>query len=151
MSTSLGRFMRQQNPGKVAAFAAVAALGEHEASTCTPECAANDVQAATHRRWLVICPDGLELSITRAPPATLAEMKRDHPGADVRHDPEPAPVRPLDPESLAIVSAWLDAIGETDPTTRAEYVDGCARDPERLRHAYQAAVDFGIATWEPKP
>jgi hypothetical protein len=107
--------------------------------------------AGTHRRWLVTAADGVVMSITRSPPATLAEMKRDHAGAEIRPEPELAPVRPLDPEALAIVSAWLDAIGESDPTTRAEYIEGCARDPERLVQTFRAAVDLGIAKWEPAP
>jgi hypothetical protein len=148
MSTSLGRFMRQPIPGKVAAVATVAALGAHEALTCTPECAANDDPSTVHRRWLVTTADGLVMSITRSPLATLAEMQRDHPGAEIRPDPEPAPIRPLDPESLSIIGAWLDAIGETDPTTRAEYIDGLTRDPERLAQTFLAAVAAGVATWD---
>ncbi len=107
--------------------------------------AANDDQATPHRRWLVRYQDGTELSITRCPPATLEQVATDYPSGPVRPDPEPPPGRPLDPEALAIIGAWLDAIGETDPVTRAEYVDGCTRDLERLRNTYDAAVALGIA------
>jgi hypothetical protein len=148
MTTSLGRFMRQPNPQMAATVATVATLGAHEASTCTPECAANDDPSTVYRRWLVTAADGAVMSITRSPPATLAEMRRDHPGVEIRTDPDPPPGRPLDHESLAIIAAWLDHIGETDPTTRAEYLDGCIRDPERLRHAFEATVLAGVATWD---
>jgi hypothetical protein len=45
-------------------------------------------------------------------------------------------------EALAALAGWLDAIGETDPACRADYIAHCAADPERLRHAIQAAADL---------
>lgn len=38
-------------------------------------------------------------------------------------------------EVLAALNGWLDAIGETDPQCRAEYLEACAADSEQLRHA----------------
>ncbi|MCK7579074.1 MAG: hypothetical protein MZV65_27305 [Chromatiales bacterium] len=40
--------------------------------------------------------------------------------------------KPLPPKILAALNDWLDAIGETDPECRAEYIEACAADPERL-------------------
>ncbi len=120
----------------------------HKAELIAYLVAANDTPAATHRRWLVRYQDGTELSITRCPPAALEQVAADHPSGSVRPDPEPPLGRPLDHEALAIIRAWLNAIGETDPTTRAEYIDGCARDPERLRNTYDVAVALGIAAWD---
>ena len=50
--------------------------------------------------------------------------------------------KPLPPKILAALNGWLDAIGETDPQCRAEYLEQCAADPECLRHAIQAAADL---------
>ena len=45
-------------------------------------------------------------------------------------------------EVLAALDGWLDAIGETDPECRADYIAHCAADPEHLRHAIQAAANL---------
>ncbi|MTW22802.1 hypothetical protein [Allochromatium palmeri] len=42
-------------------------------------------------------------------------------------------------EVLAALNGWLDTIGETDPESRAEYIEACAADPEQLRHAIRVA------------
>ena len=44
-------------------------------------------------------------------------------------------------EALAALNGWLDAIGETDPQCRAEYLEACAANPEHLRYALKAAAD----------
>jgi hypothetical protein len=97
---------------------------------------------ATRRRWLVQYPDGRVFSVTCYPPATLAEIQADHPGASIEPKPEPEPpaAEPLSPESLATVNDYLDAIGEDDPATRAEYIANVTRDPRLLAQGCRAAL-----------
>lgn len=56
--------------------------------------------------------------------------------------------RALGPEDLALASAYLDHIDETDPVTRAEYLDRLASSRRLLAQCYAAAVAAGIATLE---
>ncbi|NEV62267.1 hypothetical protein [Thiorhodococcus minor] len=108
---------------------------------------ANDGESTPQRCWLVRYPDGRELSITRSPPATLAEMQADYPGAEVQPEPEPPLGPPLSPNAQAVAEALLDHWGESDPTTRAEYIDGLRRNPECLRQCFDAAVAACLARW----
>ena len=48
----------------------------------------------------------------------------------------------LSGEVLGVLNVWLDAIGETDPQCRAEYLEACAANPEHLRYALKAAADL---------
>jgi hypothetical protein len=66
----------------------------------------------------------------------------------VELEPEPDPEGgALDPHDEAIVGAWLDAIGETDPTTRSEILHRAATEPDAL--ALYCRLAAGVATREP--
>lgn len=112
---------------------------------------ANDANPATHRRWLIRQADGQELDLTRTPPATVAEIEADYPGATVSPIPDPPPGRSLPPDTLAIAAALLDHWQEDDPVTRAEYLTALAADPRRQHQCFEAAVSAGLADWESTP
>ena len=121
----------------------------HRASIISlkPELLALLQRKATHRLWRVRYPDGRELSVSRSPPATVAEMRADYPGADVALEPDRDADRPLSRDAMAIANAYLDHIGETDSDLRREYLTELARDPDRLAQCFRAAVDAGLASW----
>ncbi len=106
---------------------------------------------APPRTWLVTPAAGDPFSLSRTPRGTLAEIEADYPGALVEPEPEP-PIGPaLHPDDLGLAHAYLRHIGETDLATGQEWIDGLARDPERLRQMYAEAVRLGIATFDPAP
>ncbi len=55
----------------------------------------------------------------------------------------------LDPADRALADAYLDAIGETDPALRAEYLDNLARNARFIPQMHAAAVAAGVARWKP--
>ena len=63
--------------------------------------------------------------------------------------PVPTPGGELAPGDAATVAAWLDAIGETDPATRAEYLAVCTGNPRAL--AWTRAELAAIRANDPKP
>jgi hypothetical protein len=63
-------------------------------------------------------------------------------------EPEVATCSPcdaLDPADRALADAYLDAIGETDPRLRAEYLAHLSRDPRCVPQMHAAAVGAGVA------
>ena len=71
--------------------------------------------------------------MTCSPEASRAEVEGWYPEAagaepvlDLRGDALPA----LTGEDESNILAWLDAIGETDPVTRGEVIDGCRAKAE---------------------
>ena len=100
------------------------------------------------RLWLVTRPNGERLSLSCTPPATLADLQRRFPCAHIEPEPAPEGGDP-DPEDAAIIGAWLDAIGETDPTIRTEILHRAASEPEARAAYFRAAVAAGVAKWEP--
>lgn len=107
---------------------------------------------STHpRSWLVTTPEGEVFSLSRTPPATLAEIEADYPGALIEPEPEQAPGASLHPDDIALAFALLRHWGETDTAIGQEWIDGLARDPERRRQMYTHAVRLGIATYDPEP
>jgi hypothetical protein len=114
--------------------------------------AANDAEPQTvYRLFDVIRPDGTALSVSRTPPCTLAEIEADYPGATVEPEPAPPPAAALHPDDLAVVYALLRRFGEDDTTTGLEWIEGLARDPERLEQMRQMALSLGLARWEEPP
>ncbi|WP_295401181.1 hypothetical protein [uncultured Thiocystis sp.] len=110
--------------------------------------AANDaapLTETTRRAFLVTQPDGTVLSVTRCPPATLAEIQADYPGCAVNPELDRPPAPALSGEPLKIAQALLRHWGEDDPVTVAEYLDGLARSPERLEQAMNEALRLGLA------
>lgn len=103
---------------------------------------------APRRLWWIRYPADRELSVSRTPPATLAEIHVDYPSAEVQPEPARDANRPLSRNALFIANAYLDHLGESDPITRAEYLDGLARDPERYAQHCRAVVDVGLARQE---
>ncbi|HSO84283.1 hypothetical protein [Thiocapsa sp.] len=93
-------------------------------------------------------PNGERFSLSCTPPATLADLNERYPGARIEPEPEPQGGEP-DPQDAAIIGAWLDAIGETDPATRAEILSRAAVNPDARATYFRAAVAAGAATWEP--
>ncbi|WP_296695405.1 hypothetical protein [Thiocapsa sp. UBA6158] len=106
---------------------------------------------AHHHRWLVTTPTGEVFSLSRTPPATLAEIAADYPGAQVEPEPELPPGPALHPDDMALAFALLRHWGETDTAIGQEWIDGLARDPERRRQMYAEAVRLGLATFDPEP
>lgn len=105
-----------------------------------------------HRLWLVTLPDGSVLSVSRTPPATLAEIQADYPGATIRPEPELAPGPALQADDMGLAFALLRHWNETDMDVGQEWLDGLARDPERLKQMYAEVVRLGIATYDaPEP
>lgn len=86
----------------------------------------------TARFWLVTTASGDALTVSYCPPVALAKVQADYPGASIEPAPAPEPGGELDPGDTALVAAWLDAIGETDTETRAQYLATCASDPRAL-------------------
>lgn len=104
------------------------------------------------RLWLVTLPNGERFSLSCTPPATRTDLRGRYPGALVEPEPELEPEGgALDPLSAAIVGAWLDAIGETDPTVRAEILNRAAAEPEALALYLRLALAAGVATDAPPP
>lgn len=103
------------------------------------------------RSWLVTTPEGEVFSLSRTPPATLAEIQADYPGAAIEPESEPAAGAALHPEDMTLAYAYLRHVGEDDLGIGQEWIDGLARDPERLRQMYAEAVLLGIATFDPAP
>ncbi|MFB1487410.1 MULTISPECIES: hypothetical protein [unclassified Thiocapsa] len=64
-------------------------------------------------------------------------------------NPQVAPPPILDPADRTLADAYLDAIGETDPELRAEYLDNLARNPRFIPQMHAAAVAAGVARWNP--
>ena len=99
-----------------------------------------------HHTWLITLPTGERFSSMFCPPLSLAEVQARYPGASLTPEPD-RPARPIAPETLAVIHAWLDHIGEDDTQTRREFVEGLARDPEQLRGLYEDVVKMGLADW----
>ncbi|WP_295402569.1 hypothetical protein [uncultured Thiocystis sp.] len=119
--------------------------------------AANDAEhpvpepLPVHRMFSVIQPDGTVLSVTRCPPATLAEIQADYPGCTVEVEPDPPPAPPLSGEDRKIADALLRHWQEDEPIAVTEWLEGLARDPERLRQMHEQALALGLARWEDMP
>jgi len=86
-----------------------------------------------------------EYSATTAAVAAVAADGGKHTATCAAEVPQDAPHQ-LSPEARVIADAYLDHLGESDPITRAEYIDGLARDPERYANHCRAVVDAGIAS-----
>lgn len=113
---------------------------------CLTTTAANDAPDR-HHTWLVTLPTGERFSAMYAPPKTAAELLALYPGAQVEREPDPAPAPPLSPGALEVVYAYLRHIGETDLEAGTEFIDGLARDPEKLAALYADVVAMGLADW----
>ncbi|MBK5968786.1 MULTISPECIES: hypothetical protein [Thiorhodovibrio] len=93
---------------------------------------ANKPPGQTARLWLVTSASDDVITVSYTPPATLVKVRADNPGASIRPEQVPKQGRGLDPTDTATVTAWLDAIGETDTEARAQYLAICANDPHAL-------------------
>ena len=106
--------------------------------------AANDAPDR-HHTWLITTAEGERFSSMFCPPLSLAEVQARYPNATIEREPNPAPAPPLSPDALAIAYAYLRHIGETDLATGREFIDGLARDPEKLAALYADVVRLGQA------
>jgi hypothetical protein len=83
--------------------------------------------------WKVALFDGNLLTVGYTPPAVFSEVQAHYPDATIEPIPVPsAAAGSLSPGDEVAVSRWLDAIGETDPDARAQYLGLCASDPRAL-------------------
>jgi len=82
-----------------------------------------------------------EHSATPAAVAAVAAVEPQQAPACTAAASQDAP-HPLAPEALRIAVAYLDHLGESDPITRAEYLDGLARDPERYAQHCRAVANL---------
>jgi hypothetical protein len=134
----------------VAPVASVAVANPRNAENAIT--AANDPDPAkTHHLYLVTQPSGEQFTLSRNPSATLAEIQADYPGARIEPMPDPPPAPSLSAENLQLAYAVLRAWQETDTATGLEWIDGLARDPERLAQMHEQALAFGVARWEDAP
>ena len=114
--------------------------------------AANDPEPVkTSRLYLVTQLDGAQFSLARNPPATLAEIERDYPGAVIEPIPDPPPAPSLSGENLQLAYAVLRAWQEDDTATGLEWIDGLARDPVMLEQMHGQAQRLGLAAPAPAP
>jgi hypothetical protein len=129
-----------------------AEIRTHKAELLTLLLAANDPEPAkTSRLYLVTQLDGAQFSLSRHPPATLAEIERDYPGARIEPMPDLPPAAALEGENLKIAYSLLRAWGEDDQATGEQWLDGLARDPAMLEQMHEQAVALGLARWEDVP
>jgi hypothetical protein len=97
-----------------------------------------------HRLFAVIDPDGQRFSLSRNPPCTLAEIREDYPGCEIAPELGAPPAPPLDGDDLAVAYALLRAWDEDDTATGLEWLEGLARDPERLAGMRAMADELGL-------
>lgn len=105
---------------------------------------------STHRRWIVTPHDGAAeaLSVSCCPPRTEAPMAIDDPGCALAIAPERPPAPRLADADLQLADAVLRAWGEDDKAIGKDWIDGLARDPERLQPLHAHARALGIASAE---
>jgi hypothetical protein len=77
--------------------------------------------------------------------AILADVQPDHLGRTVDSGIVCPPAPALCGEDAIIVNAWLDAIGEDDPTTRSEILIRAATVPAALADYVVRAIAVGVA------
>lgn len=118
-----------------------------EAGKIAPETDAGQV----HRLWLITRPNGERFSVSRNPPCTQADVAADYPACVIEPEADPAPGAPLHPDDLAIAYALLRHWQEDDTATGLEWIDGMARDPDRLEQMRQMALAAGVARYETPP
>jgi hypothetical protein len=100
------------------------ALREHKAGI---------IEALTTKHWLwrIEFSDRPAKIVSYTPPSTRAEVMADYPAA-IRAEPLTPPMTspgaPMSRDEETAIRAWLDRIGEHDPTTRAEVLTACRTD-----------------------
>lgn len=83
------------------------------------------------RTWNVTEPDGTRWTSSFAPMQTMGDVLiRYAPGTVAVPVLDPDQGEPLPADVEALVLAWLDALGETDPRTRAEVLQRARDVPE---------------------
>jgi hypothetical protein len=75
-------------------------------------------------------------------------MAIDDPGCTLAIAPERPPAPRLTDADLQLADAVLRAWGEDDKATGKDWIDGLARDPERLQSLHAHARALGIASAE---
>jgi hypothetical protein len=76
--------------------------------------------AETHRRFRLADPEGGVSELCYAPSQTLAQVRAWYPDCQVEPLPEPTTDTPIPADVAALVTAYLDRVGEDDPQTRHE-------------------------------
>jgi hypothetical protein len=115
-----------------------------------PQNARDPDSPPTHRLWRVTPQDSdaEALSVSRCPPCTAAQMAIDDPGSTL----VAVPSRPVGPRladaDRQLADAVLRAWGEDDKAIGKDWIDGLARDPERLHQRHAQARALGIASAE---
>lgn len=108
----------------------------------------------THRLWIVTPHDGEAeaLSVSGCPPRTEAQMAIDDPDCALAIAPERPPAPRLADADLQLAYAVLRAWGEDDKAIGKDWIDGLARDPERLQSMRAQATALGmVVSEEPAP
>lgn len=147
ISLNLGDNGRLRYSGEQAAIdRLLPTLRDHKTELIAALIAAND--GVRHRLWLITRPDGSKISLSRNPPATLADIERDYSGCRVEPESEPAPGPALSPDVLALANAWLDSIEEDDEQGRAEYLEGLALNPGGIDWLSAECLRLGLARHE---
>lgn len=88
------------------------------------------LQAGTSRWWRLRYPDRDPLEVACCPDATYADILKHYPEAVEAEAFTPTlidPSAPLTASEEGAIRAWLAWIGENDPDTVAEVLDGCRR------------------------
>ncbi|MBK5965714.1 hypothetical protein CCR95_16905 [Thiocystis minor] len=97
-----------------------------------------------YRLFVITRPNSEQFSLSRTPPATLAEIQADYPDCRIEPIPDPPPAAALADDDKALALALLDHWQEDDPDTRRGWLDGL-RDPERLAGMRAMAHALGVA------
>jgi hypothetical protein len=101
------------------------------------------------REWEILTADGL-FSSTFTPPISEADLRALYPTAiDIRPAQDPPPALALDAETEAQALAYLEAIGETDPELRADYLAHLGRAPHLVDQMRAALAAMGPQTGPP--
>jgi hypothetical protein len=100
-------------------------------------------EAGTRWLWRIEFPDRPAKIVSYTPPSTRAEVMADYPAA-IRTEPLTPPMTspgaPMICDEEMAIRAWLDRIGEHDPTTRAEVLGACRADYRARDYFVRRAV-----------
>jgi hypothetical protein len=116
-----------ENKRTVATVATVAVANPEKQKTAPPAAAVRDDDPFWN--WRISLP-GRELTVAFSPEATSADILAWYPELTTA---EPVTTPDLHPPSMtgdeeAKIRGWLSRIGEDDPVTIAEVIEGCRRD-----------------------
>jgi hypothetical protein len=88
-------------------------------------------------RWLIHFPDREPMEVTFSPELGKSEVLKLYPDAVAAEPFDPpisSPHDPLTADEEAIIRSWIASIGETDPNTIEEAVDGCRNNSDARKY-----------------